>query len=483
MAKSNTKKKSKKKTTSYNKKKKKTTVSNNKKKNSKTVNNKSKTVKNNKNNKKIKNINESNKKFTQVDSKINNSKKIIEKETNDINTAEPQVIKESTVNITELKNQTLPKNTEKKQEIIKDIKNNNKLKDLIAKIKNKVKKISKQNNKSLDDEISDEKITINKKMLTIVTMILIVITIIYIPLMLILRDKKDTASFKKISIDKYIELYDKKEMNYVFVTTNKCTYCDLLRTKLSKLQNEYKIEILELNVGNLSEKDKEKLRGDEICLIPQSVNFLDPLMKISNQVIGEVKDKEDEKRKRINQRKIFEKYGLDKSVDSMYPFQLSGGMVRKVLLSTALLSNPDLIVADEPTPGLDTKDVEETIENIRKMKEENKGVLLITHEIDVALKTADRIAIFYSGYVIEINDTKNFLSPSTLLHPYTKSLIKALPRNGFILTKGIQPLEDVKGCVYYENCPCKMNICKNIKPILIKYNNAKIRCHLYNREV
>lgn len=261
MAKSNTKKKSKKKTTSYNKKKKKTTVSNNKKKNSKTVNNKSKTVKNNKNNKKIKNINESNKKFTQVDSKINNSKKIIEKETNDINTAEPQVIKESTENITELKNQTLPKNTEKKQEIIKDIKDNNKLKDLIAKIKNKVKKISKQNNKSLDDEISDEKITINKKMLTIVTMILIVITIIYIPLMLILRDKKDTASFKKISIDKYIELYDKKEMNYVFVTTNKCTYCDLLRTKLSKLQNEYKIEILELNVGNLSEKDKEKLNN------------------------------------------------------------------------------------------------------------------------------------------------------------------------------------------------------------------------------
>ena len=241
--------------------------------------------------------------------------------------------------------------------------------------------------------------------------------------------------------------------------------------------------VIKYKVNIIEQKDKEKLRGDEICLIPQSVNFLDPLMKISNQVIGEVKDKEDEKRKRINQRKIFEKYGLDKSVDSMYPFQLSGGMVRKVLLSTALLFNPDLIVADEPTPGLDTKDVEETIENIRKMKEDNKGVLLITHEIDVALKTADRIAIFYSGYVIEINDTKNFLSPSTLLHPYTKSLIKALPRNGFILTKGIQPLEDVKGCVYYENCPCKMNICKNIKPILIKYNNAKIRCHLYNREV
>ena len=226
----------------------------------------------------------------------------------------------------------------------------------------------------------------------------------------------------------------------------------------------------------LNEKYLRKVRGKDIAFIPQSVDFLDPLMKVGKQVVGINGNKE-------RQKEVFKKYNLDDKVAEMYPFQLSGGMVRKVLLSTALLSNPDLIVADEPTPGLDTKDVEETIENIRKMKEDNKGVLLITHEIDVALKTADRIAIFYSGYVIEINDTKNFLSPSTLLHPYTKSLIKALPRNGFILTKGIQPLEDVKGCVYYENCPCKMNICKNIKPILIKYNNAKIRCHLYNREV
>ena len=98
-------------------------------------------------------------------------------------------------------------------------------------------------------------------------------------------------------------------------------------------------------------------------------------------------------------------------------------MARKVLLSTALLSDPELVVADEPTPGLDEASVKETINDIKKLADEGKGVLLITHEIDVALKTADRIAIFYSGYVIEINKVENFNDVSKLLHPYTKSLL------------------------------------------------------------
>ena len=153
----------------------------------------------------------------------------------------------------------------------------------------------------------------------------------------------------------------------------------------------------------LNQELKEKLRGKEISLIPQSVNYLDPLMKVSEQAIGECKDKKEYEEKKIKQREIFNKYGLDESVDNLYPFELSGGMARKVLLSTALIGDPNLLIADEPTPGLDKKSVEETIEDIKKLKEKGRGVLLITHEIDVALKNADRIAIFYSGYVIEIN--------------------------------------------------------------------------------
>lgn len=226
----------------------------------------------------------------------------------------------------------------------------------------------------------------------------------------------------------------------------------------------------------LDQELKENLRGKEICLIPQSVNFLDPLMKVSEQAIGECKDEKEHDEKKIRQREVFARYGLDESVDDLYPFELSGGMARKVLLSTALIGDPNLLIADEPTPGLDVKSVEETIEDIKNLKEHGKGVLLITHEIDVALKTADRIAIFYSGYVIEINKVENFKNADDVLHPYTKALINSLPRNGFKLTEGVQPLDEVPGCPYYENCPIRTDRCGKEKPSLEEHDGAMIRC-------
>ena len=226
----------------------------------------------------------------------------------------------------------------------------------------------------------------------------------------------------------------------------------------------------------LTQDKKEQLRGDEICLIPQSVNFLDPLMKVSQQAIGECKSEEEYNEKKIVQREVFSKYGLDESVDDLYPFELSGGMARKVLLSTALLNDPKLLIADEPTPGLDSKSVDETIEDIKSLKHQGKAVLLITHEIDVALRTADRIAIFYSGYVIEINTVENFLNGENLLHPYTRALIDALPVNGFKYTAGVQPLDVVDRCPYYENCPVRLDKCENSIPDLVKRDGIMIRC-------
>ena len=117
----------------------------------------------------------------------------------------------------------------------------------------------------------------------------------------------------------------------------------------------------------------------------------------------------------------------------------------------------------------------------RKLKDQGKGVLLITHEIDVALKTADKIAIFYSGYVIEINKVENFLNSENLLHPYTKALVDALPKNGFKLTEGVQPLEEVPGCPYYENCPIRSDKCNQSKPELIEHDGAMIRCFNFDK--
>ena len=232
----------------------------------------------------------------------------------------------------------------------------------------------------------------------------------------------------------------------------------------------------------LSQKDKEELRGDKIALIPQSVNFLDPLMKISDQAIGHTENDTEKKEKKIKQREIFEHYNLGPEVDEMYPFQLSGGMARRVLVSTALLSNPKLVVADEPTPGLDEKTVKETLNHFKHMKEDGVGVLLITHDIHAALEIADRIGIFYSGYVIEIAENKDFTgNGENLLHPYTKALYKALPANGFELTKGHQPLhgEIPNGCPYYDRCEMRFDRCKQERPQLIDLGNKKVRCFKY----
>ena len=237
---------------------------------------------------------------------------------------------------------------------------------------------------------------------------------------------------------------------------------------------------IKYNGNVLNQKAKEEIRGKEISLIPQSVNFLDPLMKIADQVIGECETEEECREKQIKQRKIFEKYGLSEDVDNMYPFQLSGGMARRVLISTALLSNPKLIIADEPTPGLDQKSVKETLDYLKQMADDNVGVLLITHDIYEALEVANRICIFYSGFVIEIVDTKDFKEGKNLLHPYTQALYEALPKNGFKLTKGHQPLhgEIPNGCPYYDRCDSPLEYCNEKRPNLI--NN--IRCFKYNQE-
>ncbi len=229
----------------------------------------------------------------------------------------------------------------------------------------------------------------------------------------------------------------------------------------------------------LTEELKEELRGKKISFIPQSVNNLNPLMKVKDQAIGYIEDEAEKEKVLKKQREIFNQYDLSEEVDEMYPFQLSGGMARKVLISTALLNDPEIIIADEPTPGLDEKSVEETINNLVELKENGIGMILITHDIYTAINTSDRIAILYLGYVIEITQTKNFSGHGeNLLHPYTRSLYQALPQTDFKLTEGHQPsyMNIPKGCPYHENCPNKIDKCDDTLPELRTIGNTVIRC-------
>lgn len=227
---------------------------------------------------------------------------------------------------------------------------------------------------------------------------------------------------------------------------------------------------------SLSLKDKEKLRGREIVFIPQSVNFLDPLMKVSKQVKISIENKEKANKR---QRDIFNKYGLDKKVDNFYPFELSGGMARKVLLSTALVSDCKVIIADEPTPGLDEKSLNEALKDFRNIADSGCAILMITHDIEAALKIADKIAVFYAGTTLEIANVNDFKGDGkNLRHPYSKALFNALPQNGFKPIKGSQPMpnELPKGCLFQDRCECISEKCRLIRPNARMVREGMVRC-------
>ena len=226
----------------------------------------------------------------------------------------------------------------------------------------------------------------------------------------------------------------------------------------------------------LTLKDKEKLRGREIVFIPQSVNFLDPLMKVSKQVKISIENKEEANK---SQRDIFNKYELDKKVDNFYPFELSGGMARKVLLSTALVSDCKVIIADEPTPGLDEKSLNEALKDFRNIADSGCAILMITHDIEAALKIADKIAVFYAGTTLEIANVNDFKGDGkNLRHPYSKALFNALPQNGFKPIKGSQPMpnELPKGCLFQDRCECISEKCRLIRPNARMVRDGMVRC-------
>ena len=199
-------------------------------------------------------------------------------------------------------------------------------------------------------------------------------------------------------------------------------------------------------------------------------------MEVGKQVKVSIKDK---KNAGTIVRNIFKKYNLEEKVEKYYPFQLSGGMSRKVLLSSALVSKCQVIIADEPTPGLDEKSLNEALKDFRDLADEGCAILIITHDISSALKIADKVAIFYAGTTLEIANVSDFENNGEKLrHPYTKALYNALPSKKFNPIKGSQPLpsELPSGCLFYDRCNKKTAQCENIRPEMKEINEGKVRC-------
>jgi len=236
---------------------------------------------------------------------------------------------------------------------------------------------------------------------------------------------------------------------------------------------------IEYNGIELTQEKKEKIRGKEIALVPQSVTYLDPLMRVSEQVIGCVEDEKAGLMKKL-QREIFQRYGLKQNVERMFPHELSGGMTRRVLVSTAVIGSAKLVIADEPTPGLDEKTLTETLSYFKDMANKGCAVIVITHDIEAALKISDKIAVFYAGTVLEVANVEDFKNDGkNLRHPYTRALWNALPQNKFQAIRGHQPMQDevVDGCIFYDRCSKKNELCSRGIPQFQKVNEGVVRCN------
>ena len=226
----------------------------------------------------------------------------------------------------------------------------------------------------------------------------------------------------------------------------------------------------------LTQERQKRIRGSEITLVPQSVNFLDPLMRVSAQVRTAVRQGNPVEA----QKKIFSRYGLAERVEALYPFQLSGGMARRVLISAAVVNGSKLIIADEPTPGLHPEIVVETLNHLRELADEGCGVMLITHDISTALQVADKIAVFYAGTTIEIAPAADFYGQGQeLRHPYSQALWKSLPQNDFTPIPGFQPspTDLPEGCLFAPRCEKITSKCNGPLPVMRDLRNGRVRCH------
>lgn len=188
----------------------------------------------------------------------------------------------------------------------------------------------------------------------------------------------------------------------------------------------------------MGERSLAPLRGSKIAFVPQSVESLDPLQRVGRQIERLAKDMSKQEAA-ARRRELFARYRLDEEAARRYPFELSGGMARRVLLIGALMNRPRVIVADEPTPGLDMELAVQAMEDFRRFADDGGGVLLITHDIELALRVADRIAVFKDGTVVEETAVASFASPDLLQHPFSRELWYALPEHGMKASPEARP--------------------------------------------
>ena len=229
-----------------------------------------------------------------------------------------------------------------------------------------------------------------------------------------------------------------------------------------------------------------KVRWKRIAMVFQgAMNALDPVYTVENQLREILKEHKFQGKIHDKVAESLQQVGLDLSVARRYPHELSGGMKQRVVIAMALLLNPDVLVADEPTTALDMLNQSQIINLLKKLqKEKGITIVLITHDLALVSQITDKIGIMYAGQLVEFSSTEEIYKNPR--HPYTQALIEAIPRlktkdKKIHFIQGTPPslLHPPQGCRFRDRCTFAMEMCKRDPPEF-RTETGYVRCWLYD---
>ncbi|MGY0020524.1 ABC transporter ATP-binding protein [Streptomyces sp. cg35] len=209
-----------------------------------------------------------------------------------------------------------------------------------------------------------------------------------------------------------------------------------------------------------------RVRGRRVALVPQSpAAHLTPVRTVRSQLaetVAALKGRRVDVRRAVHEAADRAAFPLDHL--DRYPHELSGGLAQRAATALALVGDAPLLLADEPTTGLDRDLVDRTVDELRRHIGADRALLLITHDLAAAERIADRVAVMYASRIVELADAPAFFGAPGPRHPYARGLLNALPEREFAPIPGMPPELSAlpPGCAFAARCARADETCARV---------------------